>query len=162
MSQKPAVDVLTFTRSITNSLFKEFPEDKWTYQPSPTDNHALWVLGHLAITDAWYCGGVGATGASMPEGWEPLFGMGSKPVGDLSKYPSPAEVRKVFDANREVLLGWLKKAGAAELNAPLGDKTGGFMTDAVDGALKMSWHEGWHTGQFASVRKALGLKGVMG
>ena len=161
MSQKQATDVLAFTRSMTNSLFKDFPEGHWTHQPSPTDNHALWVLGHLAITDAWYCGVVGATGASMPDGYEALFGMGSKPVSDSSKYPKPAEVRKLFDANREVLTNWLQKASPAELGMPLKDKTGGFMSDPVDGALKMSWHEGWHSGQLASVRKALGLPSVM-
>lgn len=162
MSQKHATDVLAFARSLSDSLFKDFPEGNWTHQPSPTDNHALWVLGHLAITDAWYCGVVGASGATMPDGYDAMFGMGSKPVSDSSKYPKPAEVRKLFETNRAALAAWLQSASAAALDQPLKEKTGGFMADAVDGAFKLAWHEGWHAGQLASVRKALGLPRVMG
>jgi hypothetical protein len=162
MSQKQAIEVLKFTRAMTDKLYQDFPEGKLTHQPSPTDNHALWVLGHLAITDAWYCGMVGASGASMPDGYEALFGMGSKPVSDASKYPKLSEVRKVYEANRAAMLDWLQKASATELGASLAEKTGGFMSDPLDGALKLSWHEGWHGGQVASVRKALGLASIFG
>ena len=162
MSRASALDLLRFTRAITDGLFKDFPEAKWTYQPSPTDNHALWTLGHLASTDAWICGVVGAPGASMPDGYDKLFGMGSKPVDDPAAYPKPADVMKVMHANRAALLAWLEKTTPEQLAKSTKEATGNFMNDAIDGALKIGWHEGWHCGQLAGIRKALGLKNVIG
>ena len=48
-----AVALLEFTRKISNDILNGITDDKLTHQPSPTDNHALWVMGHLAATDAW-------------------------------------------------------------------------------------------------------------
>src|SRR5262245_41139411 len=104
------VSLLQFVRSVSGMMLKDFPESKFTYQPSPTDNHALWVLGHIAMTDAWIAGLVGAPGISTPETYQPLFGQGSKPVSDPKKYPAVSEVRGLFEKNRAALLAWLEKA----------------------------------------------------
>ena len=47
-----SVALLEFTRKISNDILNGIPDDKLTHQPSPTDNHALWAMGHLAATDA--------------------------------------------------------------------------------------------------------------
>ena len=154
--------VLKFTRKISSDILKDYPEAKFTWQNSPADNHPAWVLGHLAMTDAWIAGAVGAKGASVPDGWDKLFGQGSKPVNDPKKYPPVAELKKAFDANRAAVLNWFEAASDKDLAMPLGEKTGGFMTDPVDGMFKLAWHEGWHMGQVATLRKGLGLPPVMG
>ena len=157
-----ATAVIRFARKISGDFLKDYPENKFTFQTSPADNHAMWVLGHLALTDSWIAGVVGAKGTTSPDGWDNLFGSGSKPVDDPRKYPPVAEVKKVFDANRAALLNWFEAAADKDLALQLSEKTGGFMTDPVDGMLKMAWHEGWHMGQVATLRKALGLPSVMG
>jgi len=162
MSSTHSIELLKFTRSITDGLLKDFPAGKWTHQPAPTDNHALWTLGHLASTDAWFCGVVGATGASMPEGSDKLFGMGSKPVNDPAAYPKPEALLQLMRDNRAALLAWLEKATPAQLAQSTKEQTGGFMSDALDGAYKIAWHEGWHGGQLAGIRKAIGLPNLMG
>ncbi len=154
--------VLKFARKISMDILKDYPEDKFTWQTSPADNHPTWVLGHLAMTDVWFASNVGAAGTTAPAGWDKLFGGGTKPVNDPKKYPSAAEVKKVFDTNRAAVLNWFEGASEKDLALPLTEKTGGFMTDPVDGILKMAWHEGWHMGQVATLRKALGLPPVMG
>jgi hypothetical protein len=157
-----AINVLKFARTVSMDLLKGIPEDKYTFQSKPVDNHALWVLAHLALTDHWIAGQVGAKGTTSPEGWDTLFGQGSKPQPDAKLYPSVAAVKKVFDANRAAILNWLEGAPEKDLATSLKEKTGGFALDPIDGALKLAWHEGWHFGQVATCRKALGLPPIMG
>lgn len=157
-----AVALLKWVRSISDGILGDFPDDKFTFQNHPNDNHAAWVLGHLASTDAWIAGVVGARGVSIPESWNALVGQGSKPERDAKKYPSPAELRKAYADSRAAVLEWLETAPDSALAVDLKDKTGGFCTDPIDAMLKIAWHEGWHVGQVATLRKTLGLKPVMG
>ncbi len=60
------------------------------------------------------------------------------------------------------LLNWLDTADAKALAMPLTEKTGGFTSDPVDALYKLAWHEGWHMGQVATLRRALGLKSIFG
>jgi hypothetical protein len=88
--------------------------------------------------------------------------MGSKPVPDPSKYPGASEVRTLWESNRAALIKWLETAPDSALQVPLSEKTGGFATDPLDAFCKLCWHEGWHFGQVASVRKSLGLPNALG
>lgn len=163
MSTKQHVtSLLTWVRSMSESMIKDMSESAMLHQNCPTDNHALWTLGHLAATEAWMAGVIGISGVSVPETYAKLFGSGSKPVCDAKAYPKLAEVKKLFDSNHAAILKWLESAPDSALSASLKDKTGGFADDAIDGMMKLAWHEGWHFGQVASARKALGLKPVMG
>jgi hypothetical protein len=154
--------VLKFVRETSNAFFSGIPDDKWTWQASPTDNHPLWVMGHLAGTDAWFAGVMSIPGITFPNEWQPLFGMGSKPAADRSIYPSVAQVRERYDTNRQLLIEWFEGASEQTLANSLSEKTQGFALDPVDFLLKGAWHEGWHMGQVATARKALGLPNVMG
>lgn len=161
MSAQHAANLLKWVRFVSDSVIKDFPESAMTRMESPTSNHALWVLGHLASTDAWIASVANIPGISVPETYAKLFGSGSKPVASAASYPKPAEVRKLFDANRAALLKWLESASPAALATPLKEKTGGFCDDPIDGLYKLAWHEGWHFGQVATIRKAMGLPSVM-
>ena len=159
---KSAFSLLAFTRSMSDKMVSDFPADKATYQPSPTDNHAVWVLGHIAATDWWVASVLDIPGVNVPESYGTLFGGGSKPTGDAKAYPTLAEVTRVFQASRAALLKWYETAPASALSVDLTKKSNGFTTDPVDCLFKLSWHEGWHFGQLASVRKALGLANKLG
>ena len=46
---------LGFARGVTTRLLDSIPEDKWDHRPAGgTGNHALWIMGHLATTDAQF------------------------------------------------------------------------------------------------------------
>ncbi len=157
-----AASLLTWVRTTSESMLKDMPESAMTKQSCPTDNHPLWVLGHIASTDVWIASVVGAPGITAPDSYNGLFGGGSKPVADANHYPKLAEVKKLFDSNRAALLKWFESAPDSALAVSLKEKTGGFANDPIDAMFKIAWHEGWHFGQVASARKALGLKPVMG
>lgn len=149
-----AIGLLEFTRSYSNSLLKDFPESKWTHQTCPTDNHVLWCMGHLAGTEAWLAGALGFD-AKVPEAVGKAYGQGTEPK--QSGNPPAAEVRAAFEGSRAAFIAWLKSASDAQLATDLREKTGNFMTDPIDAAHKIAWHEGFHFGQVASIRKTLGL-----
>lgn len=161
-AREQAVSLLQWVRGVSNGMLKDWPKDKWTYQSSPKENHALWAMGHLAQTDAWIAGVLGIPGVDMKEAWSPLFGQKSSPSTDAAKYPNADEVKAWFDANREKLLAGVAKLSDAQLGASLKEKTGGFANDGFDALLKTAWHEGWHMGPVATARKTLALPSIMG
>jgi hypothetical protein len=161
-SRQHAIELFKWVRKISTDMLNGFPKEKATFQPSPTDNHVVWVLGHLASTDGWIGSVLDIPGTSVPESYAKHFGPGSKPTSNPKDYPPFEDVLKTFNSTREALLRWYSSASDAQLATSLKEKSGGFTSDPIDAAYKLAWHEGWHFGQVASVRKALGLPSVMG
>lgn len=161
-NRQQIINFLNWVRGTSISLLKDWPADKFCHQIQPSDNHPVWVMGHLASTDAWIGKEFGIPGTGVPETYAKLFGGGSKPTSNAADYPPAAEVRKSFDQTRAAMLAWLEKAPDAVLNASIKEKTGGFADDGWDAVLKLAWHEGLHFGQVATIRKGMGLPPVMG
>lgn len=159
--RQKAAGLLRFARKVSNDVLKDFPESKYAHQRTPADNHPFWAMGHMVLTDAWMAGVMGIPGVAAPEGWDKLFGQGSKPVSDPKRYPAPAEMRQHFENSRAAILNWLESAPESALATPLKEKTGGFAEDPLDAMAKIAWHEGWHFGQVATLRKDLGLPPAM-
>lgn len=153
-------ELMHFVRLFSIKTVNDWPAERLTFQRGPEDNHPLWVMGHIAGTDAWIGGLLKIPGTEVPESFQKLFGQGTKPVSDASIYPSLGEVRGYFDGARTAIRHWLDNADDAALATPLKDVTGGFASDAQDALHKLMWHEGWHIGQVATLRKALGLPNV--
>jgi hypothetical protein len=157
---KRSFQMAKYAHEILVRAISDFPADKVAFQTSPTDNHLLWHLGHLAMDYNWFASAIDGKPAGTTDAEKKLFGMGSKPLPDAKAYPPIAELRQRFEA------GWLRVAAAAEslrdedaANPPL-IESGGFLKDCLDTVDKTGWHDGWHAGQICGLRKALGLKGV--
>ncbi len=156
-----ALELLTFAHGSTTALLADWPEDKLTFQPSPTDNHALWTIGHLAATYQWFTTLLDGTRAPLPDNYNALFGTGSKPVADPAAYPPAADVRAHFDRAYERLVDLAARIRPADAAKPTIGDSHGFCRDRADVLDKAAWHEGWHAGQLSSLRRALGLKGII-
>lgn len=153
---------LRFARSILDSLCKGFPEDKLTYQPAMTDNHIIWTLGHLAVTNQWFAGLLDGQPATLPERYEERFGYKSKPNPDRDFYPPLADVLRYHEASFARLVRAAEQLSDDELSAPCAQDSGGFAKDKGEVLERAVWHEGWHAGQISSLRRSLGLSPVMG
>lgn len=160
--RRNVIDLLDWVRGVTLALIKGWPDDKLTHQNVPTDNHVLWVIGHLVATDAWIRGVVGAPAVAAPDTLLKNCGMGSRPTRNPADYPPLPEALELLASARAGLVDWLKNATDAQLALPLKDKTDGFANNPLDAIIKIAWHEGWHAGQIASLRKSLGLPPVIG
>ncbi|MGH7242840.1 MAG: DinB family protein [Phycisphaerales bacterium] len=155
-----ALKSLAFAHSLTQKAIKDFPDSKLTYQQSPTDNHVLWTIGHLAATYAWFKSVFDGSMYPLPESYNALFSGGAKPVADHKHYPALAELKKNYDASYEAFVAAATKLTDADLAKAPAIDTGGFCNDKFDALDRAAWHEGWHCGQLCGVRKALSLPGL--
>jgi len=153
---------LRFARSILDGLCKDFPEDKLTYQPAMTDNHLIWTLGHLAVTNQWFAGLLDGQPATLPERYEERFGYKSKPNPDRDFYPPLSDVQRYHEASFARLVRAAEQLTDDELGSPCAQDSGGFARDKGEVLERAVWHEGWHAGQISSLRRSLGLSPVMG
>jgi hypothetical protein len=152
-----AIASLEFAHDNLLEMLGDFPAERYTAQLPGAPNHALWTIGHLATGYVWFGGAAGVAMPALPGSYNELFGYGSKPVGDAMHYPAMAEVRGYCDKAFDALVDGVKRLTDAELAAPPAVDTGGFAKDRLDAVEKAAWHEGWHAGQIAMLRRALGL-----
>lgn len=159
-SRDRALTLLAFSRALTQKAVGDLPESKGLFRPAPSDNHAIWTLGHLALTYSWFKSVIDGTMYPLPDSFSKLFGTGSTPVTDAKAYPTLSEMRKHADAAYEAFINAAKELNDSELASACAVDTGGFCKDKLDAIDKASWHEGWHCGQLCGIRKALGLPSI--
>lgn len=152
---------LRFTRGATRMMLDGITPEQICAQPGPCVNHALWTVGHLAVTDDYFIGEFAGQKASLAA-WNDLFGMGSTPTSDATKYPSLAEIMKVFDERRAVLEKWIGALTAAQLATTTPEAWRPYAPMLGDIPFFVAWHEGYHQGELAVLRKALGLARAFG
>ena len=157
-----ALASLKFARKATLGLLESIPEDTLCHQPIPGCNHALWVAGHIAMTDEYFMHEVGGKPLTLFEQWKDTFFMGSKPTGKLSDYPAVADVKAALHNNREMFLTWFASLDAKALAAPLPESLKDFAPNVATLGCTLAWHEGLHAGQLSMIRKSLGLDPVFG
>lgn len=155
-----ALAALEFARSCTRDLLRGMSHEHAVHQLADDDPHAMWILGHLAVSDEWIEGMIAPFQSRLPANYKTLFGHKSKAMRDASAYPAFHEVVNHFEAARMLLIEAVHNADDEQLLRPLGDEGVGFAVDPLDAVNKMSWHEGWHAGQLSRIRRSLGLPGV--
>ncbi len=134
-------------------------------QPTPRGgNHPLWNLGHLAYSEAHIVSQFILGEQNPLLRWKELFGAGSEPVADASRYPSVDEVLREFERVRAGTLQVLSSLTDADLDRPSkapADRQQMFGT--IGQCLSaVSLHSAFHTGQIADARRAAGRKPVIG
>jgi uncharacterized damage-inducible protein DinB len=156
-ARESGLAALEFARRVTLGLLEEFPEDKVLYQPFPGANHAVWIVGHIALTDDWFLTHLMPRTSKVPESWTKLFGQGSAPQTDPSAYPTVAELNDKLTDLRAELMDWFRSMSDEQLTTPLPEDWETFAPSYGGMMPSIAWHEGLHDGQLTVVRKSLGL-----
>jgi len=156
-AKQHALTILSMARQNTERLLEDVPPEKLLHQPTEGANHALWVMGHLAVTDDMLAGFYDGRAKQLPEAYEKLFGMGSTPTGDRAAYPTPAEVGERMATVRKRFTDAVETADAAALAEPLPEGFEGFAPDKLGMLFSLAWHEGLHAGQLTMIRRSLGI-----
>ncbi len=157
-----AVAHLKYTHETVNSFVKGFDRAQATAQAPGNPNHVIWTLGHLATSYHWFANCLDGASSKPPEGYEKLFGTSSKPTDNPADYPALEEVAQAFADAGERVAQAAQTLTSETLYAPAAIDTQGWITDRHDAMLKAAWHNGWHIGQLANLRRALGLPAVYG
>jgi hypothetical protein len=124
----------------------------------PDANPLIWIAAHLTSARA---GMAQMAGLRYARPWGSRFGRGTHEE-DLAKLPQLDEVRSAWQAATAALAERLPVMTQDELDAraprdfPIDDKS-------VRGAFSfLAYHEAYHIGQMALIRKTLGLGGLVG
>jgi hypothetical protein len=147
--------------SLTHALYEKAldglgPEDLHK-SAGPESNPMIWVAAHLAHVR---CSLLRMLGQEMELPWGGCFGKGQNP--DPDKYPEIGEVLLLWRQTGQALLKRFESLTEADLSQkasrdfPIADKT-------LVGAIHfLAFHEGYHVGQMAYLRKWLGKESLVG
>lgn len=149
-----------------------FDDSTHTRQAPGLPNHVAWSLGHLAMTmhrTAEKLDGrpipsadfiAGATAGDASRYGTETVAFGSSPVDDAALYPTLARATEIYNAACDRIARAVRAATDDQLAAPIAWGNAQVPTGMI--AARMIFHNGAHTGQIADLRRALGMKRVLG
>ena len=158
------------SRLATELFFTGFDDSNRTVQAPGLPNHFAWTLGHLAFV--MHRAAERFDGRPLPEddfvgaarGDATRFAIegvakDSVPISDASAYPRDSRCREIFSNAAARLVSAVRTVGDDKLATTT--KWGPREMTLSALASRMSFHNGFHAGQLASLRKALGMKGML-
>lgn len=132
--------------------------DQELWQRTTGGNPIAWILGHITETRGAL---LTQLGTPWKPGWEKQFARGSM-LGEASAYPSPVAIADAWKETRKLMRDAF--AGLTDeqlLQRPPGPTIAGAET-VSDLITFLAFHESYHIGQMAYVRRALGHSGIAG
>lgn len=158
---------------LTKRFLVGFDAGNSTRQAPGLPNHVSWNLGHVAVTmhrvaekidgrampESDFVKGDGRQGDARRFDTESV-GFGSTPTDDPARYPAVDRALAVFEAAVERLATAAERASDADLDRQFAWGAG--QSAWCDLVTRMAWHNGVHAGQIIDLRRALGMKGVLG
>lgn len=147
---------LVFSRGFTERLLDDFKTpDDWMTTPVGSSNHAMWIVGHLAVAENFFIKLAGGE-VDVREDYAKLFGKGSTPKSNAGDYPESSEVLAYLRQRREALLETLDHCSEEDFAKPTPEGAPPFMHDLGAMFQMMVWHESLHSGQLTTIRRSLG------
>ena len=126
-------------------------------RPGTGTNPLLWIAGHLASSRYGLAGVLGRP-REFPLG--KIFSRGAAP-GDLSALPEIGPIQEAWRDISALLMSRLEELTDAELSAP-SPRSFPIPDGTIRGAITfLAYHEGYHVGQMAYLRKWLGFPGLV-
>jgi len=133
-------------------------DEEWKTRPNETSNSVLWIVGHIVWARAM---ALKLLGSSWSRPWLPLFARGAKLV-EPTEYPSPEEIVLAWKDAKTCLTAAVEEAPAEVLCASAGEKSPSF-DGKVGGMVSfLAFHEAYHVGQTAYLRRWLGHSQIVG
>lgn len=149
------IHALQTARRMTTGLLEGLAERHGLHQPVAGGQHALWIVGHLALADDW---GLVSLGSARRLASMDRFFAGSAPIAaDASAYPPVEEAMRCLESAHEGLITRLGEIDEADLDRMTSGPIAAFAPDLATLLMSHVWHEGFHTGQLALIRRSLGL-----
>ncbi len=181
MSRRDAIaEGIQMCKVLTARYLAGFDDASHTKQAPNLPNHAAWNLGHAAFM--MQRAAERLDGRPLPDSdfiigdltrppADPLAARGdptryhtetvafaSKPTADAGRYPPMARGVEIYNAACDRLSAAIRSADDAKLNQPT--KWGQAEITLGELCLRLIFHNGFHTGEIADLRRALGLKSI--
>ena len=156
---------LETSKNFTLGLIDDMKDAPLTQPTSKGGNHPLWILGHLAYSEANIVEHIILGNENPLIGWKEMFGSGGEPVAEADKYLPWDEVRQTFDEIRAQTLSHLDGLSDGDLDLPSKNCPPGreqFMGTVGQCYLILTLHPTMHHGQVADARRMAGRKPLFG
>ncbi len=150
---------LETSKMMALNLINDMKDAPLTQPTSRGGNHPLWILGHLAYSEANIVHHIVEGNENPLIAWKDLFGGGSQPVTDGGKYPSMAELGEKFEEVRAHTLEILSGLSEGDLDQPSKNcppEREGFFGTVGRCFLVAGLHPALHYGQVADARRMAG------
>lgn len=136
----------------------DIPAERWCELPDGVPYHPAWIVGHVASSYA-LVGRLVGVDTGVPEAWTDLFGWGSSPEPDASKYPAKDELISIFQLSHMRLVDRLGTATAEELSVENpNEMIRRFFPTVGDCIVSiLTVHTATHMGQLSVWRRAMGM-----
>ena len=151
--------------NITIGLIDDMKDAPLTQPTSKGGNHPLWVLGHLAYSEANIVNHIILGNENPLIGWKEMFGSSSEPVAEADRYLPWDEVRQKFDEVRTHTSSVLESLSDDDLDQPSKNCPPGrenFMGTVGQCLLVLALNPAMHRGQVADARRMAGRKPLFG
>jgi hypothetical protein len=145
------------------TLLRDMEDAPLTMPTSKGGNHPLWILGHVAYSEAELFDVFVRGKTNRFEKWKHLFAAGTTPVPEADRYPKMGELFAAFDAVRADTLAHLAAVSDGDLEKPsrAPQEFGPTLATIAGCYLAMIVHVAFHEGQVADARRAAGRKPLM-
>jgi len=154
----PSAQLLHISDQLFHKGLTDLDRESLLKRCGSESNPIIWIAGHLTLSR---CGLARLIGLEVDHPWADLFARSAKVTDDLA-YPEIGEIISVWDDVSPQLISRLENMTGEQLSSragrdfPIADKS-------LRGAIAfMAWHESYHLGQIAFIRKWLGLGSFVG
>ena len=145
--------------SLVAKAFDGLSPDELVRQPGPDSNPILWVAAHIVATRGGLLKMLGASWAEPA--WTAAFVRGEARPG-AATYPPAAEVLATLVATSGALTAALEAYPATQWDAP-SPRSWPVADKSMRGTIAFfAFHEAYHVGQVAYLRRWLGKPGLVG
>src|SRR5688572_2146245 len=161
MSIEPALHSFSYALGYLREQVEDLPHKDMVRQPAGVPNHPAWTIGHLVfISQA--IGEVAALEPWLDDGWVKAFGPGSMPTEEAVGYPSKDVLLSALADAESRLTVAVRDLDDAALDKPFPDPVYLEVFPTVRHAFTqvLVGHTGFHVGQVAVWRRAMGLPGI--
>ena len=138
--------------SIMEKALQTIPSEQWLSKPADGSNHLMWIAGHVVVHRAMV---LKLLGSSWSAPWEKLFVRGA-PQAAPGQYPDAAEIKKEWEEVSGKLYTLLSSVPAEALAQPAPQKPPSFNGKIAGSIAFLGFHESYHMGQIAYLKKWLG------
>ncbi|MBX3413372.1 MAG: DinB family protein [Pirellulales bacterium] len=155
-----ALQQISEVRAYSTRVLDEADPADWFRQPTEGVTHLAWQVGHMAMAQ-YRLALVQVRGPQadderlIPTSYVTIFGRGSVPVADATQYPTPQQLRAVFDAVHEQVLAEAPTFDDALLDEPPHHPHPLFNT-RFGALLWCARHEMVHVGQIGLLKRLFG------
>lgn len=154
-------DQLDGTRDWTLKLLADLADDDWTFQPGAGLAHALWLCGHLAVSQHVLVHVRCLRAGVLADDFVKHFAIGGPvPAARQHAYPPADEIRRIMDEVHAKTLTVVRTMDTRLLAEPAlaadGRSPHPHYRDKLGVITHCNRHEAFHAGQLATIRRLRG------